>query len=189
MMAPVAKATAELLPLDDDRATRVLDISASHGAYGIAVAQRHPQAHLVALDWASVLSITEANARAAGLEGRFEKIAGDAFTTDLGADYDAVLIPNFLHHFTAKQCTEFLQRIHRALRPGGRVIIVEFVPNEDRVTPSAAASFSLVMLGTTPEGDAYTFAEYETMLQAAGFGPASLHPFPPSAHSAILAQA
>jgi hypothetical protein len=43
------------------------------------------------------------------------------------------------------------------------------------------------MLGTTPEGDAYTFAEYQTMLTAAGFREAALHPLPPTAESLVLA--
>lgn len=189
MMGPAADGAAELAPLDPDRETRVLDISASHGAYGIAFAKRNPRAHLVALDWEGVLAITEANAAAAGISDHFSKIVGDAFTVDLGTDYDAVLVPNFLHHFNADDCTRFLKRVHAALRPEGKVIIVEFVPNEDRVTPPPAASFSLVMLGTTPEGDAYTFGEYQQMLAEAGFRDASLHPLPPTAQSAVIAVA
>ncbi|OYW76181.1 MAG: methyltransferase type 12 [Verrucomicrobia bacterium 12-59-8] len=189
MMAPTSQGMAELVPLDPSRDTRVLDISASHGAYGIAVAQKNPRTHLVALDWESVLAVTEENARAAGIADRFSKITGDAFTVDLGSDYDAVLVPNFLHHFNIEDCTRFLKRAHAALRPGGKVVIVEFVPNEDRVSPPPAASFSLVMLGTTPEGDAYTFAEYQQMLTAAGFRDAEFHPLPPTAQSAVIAVA
>jgi precorrin-6B methylase 2 len=189
LMVPAAQGAAALVPLDPSRDTRVLDISASHGAYGIAFANRNPRAHLVALDWEAVLAVTEENARAAGLGDRFSKITGDAFTVDLGNDYDAVLVPNFLHHFNAADCTRFLRRAHAALRPGGRVVIVEFVPNEDRVTPPPAASFSLVMLGTTPEGDAYTFAEYDRMLTEAGFHGATLHALPPTAQSAVIATA
>src|SRR5436190_20421687 len=110
------------------------------------MAQMNPRAHLVALDWEAVLAVTQENAAAAGLAGRFSKIVGDAFTVDLGRDYDAVLVPNFLHHFNIADCTRFLRRVHAALRPGGRVVIVEFVPNEDRVSPPAVATFSLVML-------------------------------------------
>ncbi len=189
MMVPAAQGVASLVPLDPSRDTRVLDISASHGTYGIAFAQRNPRAHLVALDWEAVLAIAEENAAAAGLANRFSKIVGDAFTVDLGRDYDVVLVPNFLHHFNIADCTRFLRRVHAALRPGGRVAIVEFVPNDDRVTPPAAATFSLVMLGTTPEGDAYTFAEYRRMLADAGFRDATLHPLPPTAESAVIATA
>jgi hypothetical protein len=49
------------------------------------------------------------------------------------------------------------------------VITVEFVPNEDRVSPPPEAMFSLVMLAATPAGDAYTFAELKTMFENAGF--------------------
>ncbi|MES2469934.1 MAG: methyltransferase [Verrucomicrobiota bacterium] len=189
MMGPAAQGAAELAPLDPSRDTLVLDISASHGAYGIAFAQKNPRAHLVALDWEAVLGIALENAIAAGIAHRFSRIVGDAFTVELGNDYDVVLIPNFLHHFNIADCTRFLRRIHAALRPGGRVVIVEFVPHEGRITPPPAASFSLVMLGTTPEGDAYTFAEYQTMLAAAGFHDATLHPLPPTAECAVLATA
>jgi 2-polyprenyl-3-methyl-5-hydroxy-6-metoxy-1,4-benzoquinol methylase len=167
----------------------VLDISASHGIFGITMAQKSPRAHLVALDWESVLTVTEENAKAAGLGGRFSKIVGDAFTVDLGRDYDVVLVPNFLHHFNIADCTSFLKKVNAALRPGGRVVIVEFIPNEDRITPPSSASFSLVMLGTTPEGDAYTFTEYQKMLGEAGFKDATLHPLPPTAQSAVVAVA
>jgi 2-polyprenyl-3-methyl-5-hydroxy-6-metoxy-1,4-benzoquinol methylase len=189
MMMPAAKGAADLILLDPSRDTRVLDISASHGAFGIAFAQKNPCAHLVALDWEAVLAVTEENAMAAGITDRFSKIVGDAFTVDLGKDYDVVLVPNFLHHFNIAQCTQFLRRLHGALRPGGKVLIVEFVPNEDRVTPPPSASFSLVMLGTTPEGDAYTFAEYQQMLAEAGFKNPELHPLPPTAESAVIATA
>lgn len=189
MMLPAAQAAAKLVPLDPGRDTRILDISASHGAYGIAFAQRNPRAHLVALDWEAVLAIATENATAAGIADRFSKIVGDAFTVDLGCDYDVVLVPNFLHHFNAADCTRFLRRVHAALRPGGKVVIVEFVPNEDRITPPPAASFSLVMLGTTPEGDAYTFAEYQRMLAETGFRDATLHALPPTVESAVIAVA
>lgn len=187
MMVPAAHGAAALVPLDPSRDTRVLDISASHGTYGIAFAQANPRVHLVALDWEAVLVVAEENAAAAGLADRFSKIVGDAFTADLGGDYDVVLVPNFLHHFSIADCTIFLRRLHAALRPGGKVVIVEFVPNDDRVSPPGAASFSLVMLGSTPEGDAYTFSEFGQMLTDAGFHDTTLHPLPPTAQCAVIA--
>jgi ubiquinone/menaquinone biosynthesis C-methylase UbiE len=189
MMVPTAHGAAALVKLDDSRDTRILDISASHGVFGITLAKHHPSAHLVALDWKAVLAITTENAKAAGIADRFSTIVGDAFTVDLGKDYDVVLVPNFLHHFSIADCTKFLRRAHAALRPGGRVVIIEFVPNDDRITPPPAAGFSLVMLGSTPQGDAYTFAEYRQMLADAGFRDASFHPLAPTAQSAVIAVA
>lgn len=189
MMAPAAKGAAEWLRLDSSRETRILDISASHGVFGITFALKNPRSRLVALDWEAVLAVTRENAARAGIAGRFSTITGDAFSVNLEGPYDLALIPNFLHHFSAADCTRFLRRIHAVLKPGGKVLIVEFVPNEDRITPPPAATFSLIMLGTTPHGDAYTFAEYRNMLEEAGFRKAELHPLPPTAQSAVIAEA
>ena len=187
MMTPPAQALAGLLPLDATRPSRILDIAAGHGVYGIAVAQKHPLAQLVALDWAPVLEVARENAKAAGLAERFSTIAGSAFEVDLGENYDVVLVPNFLHHFDPPTCVTFLKKVYRALRPGGCVAVVEFVPNPDRVTPPEAASFSLVMLATTAAGDAYTFEELNDMLSQAGFNKAQQHPLPPSVATAVIA--
>ena len=55
--------------------------------------------------------------------------------------------------------------LYLALNENGRVITLEFVPNEDRVSP-ASADFALVMLATTPAGDAYTFNGTERLCSA-----------------------
>jgi predicted O-methyltransferase YrrM len=185
MMRTPAKMLADLIPLEG--APKVLDIAASHGMWGMAFAQKHPRARLVALDWAPVLELTRENAERAGLADRFSTIAGDAFEVDLGSGYDVVLIPNFLHHFNQQDWVRFLKRAHAALREGGRVAIAEFVPNPDRVSPPESASFSFVMLASTPEGDAYTLAEFEEMLASAGFRAVESHALPPVS-TAIIAQ-
>ena len=187
LMVPASEGLAQLLPLDSSRATKILDISASHGTWGITLAKKNPKAQLVALDWAPVLKMTEENARDAGLADRFSTIAGSAFDVDFGNDYDVVLVPNFLHHFNIADCIRLLKKVQAALRPGGRVAIVEFVPNADRVTPPPSAGFSLVMLASTPEGDAYTFAEIADMLAQAGFQKPTAHQLPASVNQALIA--
>jgi ubiquinone/menaquinone biosynthesis C-methylase UbiE len=79
-----------------------------------------------------------------------------------------------------------LRKIHRCLAPGGRVITLEFVPNDDRVTPPMVAEFSLIMLATTPEGDAYTLKEYEQLFRAAGFARTDLEVLPGSMQQVLL---
>jgi tRNA G37 N-methylase Trm5 len=116
-----------------------------------------------------VLELAKENAARFGVADRYETIPGSAFDVDLGSGYDLVLVPNFLHHFSLAQNQELLKRVHSALRPGGRIAVVEFVPNEDRVTPPSPAAFSLTMLAGTPSGDAYTFRELNQMFTNAGF--------------------
>ena len=148
---------------------KVLDIAAGHGLYGIAVARHNPDAQVYAADWPKVLEVATENAQRAGLADRHHLLPGSAFDTPFGEGYDLALITNFLHHFDRDTCISFLRKVHASLAPGGRAAILEFVPNPDRVTPPTPAAFSLIMLASTPSGDAYTYAELASMAQAAGF--------------------
>jgi 2-polyprenyl-3-methyl-5-hydroxy-6-metoxy-1,4-benzoquinol methylase len=168
LMRVVAEPVAEQLTASGP-VTNVLDIAAGHGMYGIAVALRNSQAQVTGLDWASVLAVARENATRSGVGERYRTITGSAFEADFGSGYDLVLVPNFCHHFGRETNVDLFKKIRFALAPGGRVAIVEFVPNDDRVTPPAAAAFSLMMLAGTPEGEAYTFREYQEMLESTGF--------------------
>lgn len=153
----------------------VLDIAAGHGLFGIMIAQANPKARVTALDWAHVLEVASANAQKMGVADRYTRKPGDAFTEKFGGPYDLVLVTNFYHHFDLPTCETLTRKIHAALKPGGRCATLEFVPNEDRVTPPAAAAFAMTMLGSTVSGDAYTLAEYGEMFTKCGFVSSEAH--------------
>ena len=169
-----------------DKPLRVLDIAAGHGLYGVAFAKQNPQVEVTAVDWPNVLEVAKENAQAAGVADRYHTKPGSAFEVSYGTDYDVVLLTNFLHHFDKPTCETLLKKVYAALKPGGRAAALEFVPNPDRVTPPQAAAFSMQMLGGTPSGDAYTFAEFEQMFQNAGFISSEMHELPPSIERAII---
>lgn len=149
--------------------TNVLDIAAGHGMFGIAIAKQNQKAHIFASDWKNVLEVAQRNAYTMQVSDRYHLLPGSCFDQDLGHGYDLALVPNFLHHFDSQTCIALLRKLHGALIPGGRIAVLEFIPNPDRVTPPTAAAFSLMMLATTPSGDAYTFSELLDMLESAGF--------------------
>lgn len=186
LMAMPAEAIAKLLGAEAGEPWKVLDIAAGHGIFGITLAKHNPNAEIFAVDWASVLAVAEENAQAAGVSDRHHKIAGSAFDLDFGEGYDMVLLTNFLHHFDPTTNETLLRKVHAALKPGGRAVTLEFVPNPDRVSPPQSAAFSLVMLATTPSGDAYTFAELDEMFCNAGFASSELHALPPSFQQVII---
>lgn len=188
MMRPVAQAIAQLVDPDANRKLKILDIAASHGLFGLAFATRNPQAEIVGLDWANVLELSKENAKAAGVADRHSTIPGSAFEVDYGSGYDIVLLTNFLHHFDPPTNEKLLRKVHAALAEGGRAVTLEFVPNDDRVSPQGVAGFSLTMLAGTPSGDAYTFEEFDRMFKNAGFAKNELHEIPPAIQQLIVSQ-
>jgi SAM-dependent methyltransferase len=175
MMMPAAMGIADILQIGSAGPVRILDIAAGHGIFGIVLAQRNPRAEVVAVDWAGVLTVATDNAQKMSVQGRHRTLPGDAFKVDYGTGYDIALLTNFLHHYDVPTNTTLLRKVAAALKPGGRVAILEFVPNEDRVTPPMAAAFSLTMLAGTPAGNAYTLAELRQMAMAAGFSNVTGH--------------
>ena len=182
MTAPLGKFVLEGLA----GPVRVLDIAAGHGLFGIEVAKQHAHARIVAVDWAPVLEVARGNAQKAGVADRYELLPGSAFEVDYGGPYDIVLLTNFLHHFDPATCVGLLKKVRAAMKPGGRVAALEFVPNEDRVSPPMPASFAMTMLTSTRSGDAYTFRELEAMYREAGFSGITAHPVPTGPHTVVM---
>jgi len=188
MMAMPAQLIANLVDPSADRKLKILDIAAGHGLYGINFALRNKQAEVTALDWKAVLEVAKENAQKMGVADRYKTIEGSAFDVEFGNGYDLVLLTNFLHHFDAPTNETLLRKVHAAPADGGRAVTLEFVPNDDRVTPPDAAGFSMMMLVGTPSGDAYTFAELERMFANAGFSRSTVHPLPPSIQQVVISE-
>jgi len=188
MMAMPSQLLAGLVDPQADRKLRILDIAAGHGLYGLAFAAKNPKAEITALDWSAVLEVAKENAAKAGVSDRYKTIEGSAFDVDFGTGYDLVLLTNFLHHFDPPTNEKLMRKVHAALADGGRAVTLEFVPNDDRVTPPESATFAMIMLASTPSGDAYTFAELERIAANAGFSKSTVHPLPPTAQTAVISE-
>jgi ubiquinone/menaquinone biosynthesis C-methylase UbiE len=157
--------------------------------YGIEVAKQNPQAQITGLDWAAVLQVALKNAEKAGVKDRYTMLPGSAFDVEFGGPYDVVLLTNFLHHFDKATNVGLLKKVRAALKPDGRAATLEFVPNEDRVSPPMSAGFAMTMLASTADGDAYTFAELSAMYSEAGFKGIKAHPIPMSPQTIVVGTA
>jgi 2-polyprenyl-3-methyl-5-hydroxy-6-metoxy-1,4-benzoquinol methylase len=186
MMMMASQGLAEIVLGNESRSLKVLDIAAGHGLFGIAVLRANPKAEVTAVDWDNVLEVARENAKKFDVVDRYKTLAGSIFDVDIGTEYDLILVPNFLHHFDEPTNEQLLKKLHRALKSGGRVATLEFVPNADRVSPAMPAAFALIMLAETPAGDAYTRSELENMFNRAGFLRHEFHPMPPSPHSVLM---
>lgn len=188
MMQPAAQAMAEMAALEQERTARILDVAAGHGLFGITFLQRYPNAEVAAVDWARVLDVARRHAEQLGVADRWSALPGSAFDVDLGGDYDVILVTNFLHHFDEETNVTLLRRMRAALADGGKVITLEFVPNDDRITPPSQAAFALTMLASTAAGDAYTLREYDRMFREAGFGRSQATVLPGDAQTVIVTE-
>jgi 2-polyprenyl-3-methyl-5-hydroxy-6-metoxy-1,4-benzoquinol methylase len=189
-MVPFASATAKRVAAYVARLqcppASVLDVAAGHGLYGIEVARALEDVMVTAVDWGNVLEVARIHAEEAGVGDRIRMLAGDALRLDWGRGFDLILLPNFLHHFDAETCTSLLRKVRGSLSRGGKAVAIDFVPNEDRVSPPVPAMFAFWMLATTPRGDAYTASEYDEMARMAGFHNATTTPLLPTPQSLIV---
>ena len=146
-----------------------LDLAAGSGVWGIALAQSAPTLHVTAVDWPSVLPITQKTAARFGLSDRFSFVAGDLLEVDFGTGYTVATLGHILHSEGEQRSRTLLAKVFAALAPGGTIAIAEFVVNADRTGPVNALFFAVNMLVNTDDGDAFSFEEMSAWLREAGF--------------------
>ena len=165
------------LTLDQNSPAQILDVAVGSGVYGFSALQRYPRARLTSLDWPNVLEHARKIAERRGVADRVTWLPGSAFDAPLPqAHFDAVIVSHFFHHFSLEENVKLAKRLAAALKPGGQLVVHEFVPDDARATHQQALTFAVVMLATTLHGNAYTLAEYRRVLEAAGFRDLSITP-------------
>ena len=148
---------------------RMLDVGGGSGAYSIAFAQASAGVRAEVFDRPAVLEIARGHIDEAGLSGRVVTRVGDLRSDELGAGYDLVLISAICHMLGPEENRDLLRRSFHALAPQGRVVVHDFILEEDKTSPKMAALFSLNMLVGTEQGASYSESEYAAWLREAGF--------------------
>jgi SAM-dependent methyltransferase len=163
----LARATIATIPLPN-RAIRLLDLAGGPGSYSIALARHYPKLSGLLVDQS--VSVARSLIKRHSLQNRLAVRAGDVFSAELGRDYDAALIGNLLHDFNERDNRRLLSRVRQALKPGGKLFIVEFFLDDSLTKPAEASVFSLVMYKFTPGGRSYGWREVQGWLKDLGFG-------------------
>lgn len=139
------------------------------GAVSIALCRRFPELRAVVVDQAPVVARAAEHVERAGLPGRIATHAANLFVDPLPEGCDAAVVANVLHDFSPDRCREILARVAAALPRGGRVLVLEIVPDEERRGPPLAVAFAVAMVVNTAGGDAHTVSQYRAWLAEAGF--------------------
>jgi SAM-dependent methyltransferase len=162
--------------LDLREATRMLDVGGGSGAFTLEFLRRNPLMTGVIFDLPNIVKLTEKYLAAPepypqegeSLQGRISVLAGDYLKDDFGSGYDLVLMSAIIHINSPEENQLLIRKGADALLPGGRLVILDHVMNEDRTAPAEGAIFAINMLVGTRHGDTYTGHEIRGWMQGAG---------------------
>jgi SAM-dependent methyltransferase len=148
---------------------KLLDIGGASGTYTIAFLEKNPAMKAVIFDLESVIPLAEDRLKEAAIANRVELVGGDFYTDDLPAGCDLALLSAIIHQNNPGQNLILYQKIHKALLPGGTIMIRDHIMDESRTQPPGGAIFAINMLVATDGGDTYTLREVKETLEQAGF--------------------
>lgn len=167
---PPANASAEHLGIASCGPFEMLDVGGGVGVYSGVWLSRNSAGRATQIDWAKVNTAAREHVKRFGVAGRFSTIDGNLLEMDFGeARYDFVIYAHMAHGFGPEQNVRLLGQLHRALKPGGTLIITEFVLDDERRGSLMALLFSANMLHATVEGQAWCEGDYREWAEAAGF--------------------
>ena len=149
--------------------SHLLDVGGASGTYTLEMLKRMPQARATIFDRPS--AIEEARKRFAGteLESRIRLVAGDFTCDELPTGCDFAWVSAIIHQFGRKESQALYANVFRALAPGGKIAVRDFVMQPNRTSPFDGAMFAINMLTATKTGMCYTFDEIREDLEIAGF--------------------
>jgi SAM-dependent methyltransferase len=174
--------TAALIDLS--HSGKMLDLGGGPGLYSIAFVHRYSQLKSVIMDSPETLEVARENIEREGLAERITLRPGDAFRDDLGSDYDFVFLSNLVHIYSAEENKKLLSRCAKALNPGGRICIKDFLLDSNGTGPLWSALFAVNMLVNTEKGDCYTLEEMKNWFLVAGLEPSDVLEL--GAHSSLV---
>ncbi len=154
-----------------ENARTVLDIGAGSGVWSLAMAKAQPEARITVVDFPEVADqVTRKIAERMGVHERYSFKTGCFHQVDFGTEeFDLAYLGHVLHSEGAALNKTLLEKIHRALKPGGALVVAEMIPDEDRSENMLGNLFGLNMLVHTHHGEVYTQSELEQMARQAGF--------------------
>lgn len=169
-LRPVADFAVRHLHLERG-APALLDVGGGLALYSLALFRLNPEARAAQADWPVINDKARAAVRAAGFdETRFDTLDGDLRTmTFPEARFDVAVLSNIVHSLAEPAILDLLGRVRRAIRPGGRVLVAEYVVDDGRAGPARPLLFNLTMLVHSRAGKSYERGELAGLLEAAGF--------------------
>ncbi|MCP4756426.1 MAG: methyltransferase domain-containing protein [Proteobacteria bacterium] len=163
-------APAAVAQLDMTGAKRVLDVGGGSGAFSIQFVKQNEGLSATVYDLPHVVEMAKRYVAEAGVSDRVGFTGGD-YTKDseIGSGYDLAFLSAIIHSNSPETNRDLIDKCYRALTPGGRIVVQDFIMDDDRTTPMFGAIFALNMLVGTQHGDTFTETEIAEWMTSAGF--------------------
>jgi SAM-dependent methyltransferase len=176
---PVAMIAADMLRLANAGEISILDLGGGSGIYSAIWLGLNPAARATQLDWGPINAIARRLMAERGVADRFTCIDGDLHTTDFGASaFDIVVYSHVAHQEGPEDNVAIFAKVRGALKPGGTLVICDYIVDDDRSGPPFALIFASEMLLKSRHGGTWRRADYRAWLAKAGFEGVSFHPTP-----------
>ena len=150
--------------IDLSGSSHLLDLAGGPGTYAIHFCIQNPALKATIFDLPTTRPFAEQTVNKFGLTERILFKGGDITTDELGTGYDVVWISQLLHSESPDSSSAIIKKAVTALKPGGLLLIQEFILDDNKVAPLHPALFSLNMLIGTPSGQAYSQKEITGMM-------------------------
>ncbi len=171
MSYPGARVAAEALGVGREwKGLEILDVAAGSGAWSIAFAERDPDTKVTVQDWPDIIEVAKNFVERFKLSDRYSYLAGDLNDVDFGKEkFDLVILGHICHSEGEANSRKLISRAYRALKPGGKLLIAEMVPDDERKSEVFPLLFALNMLIHSTDGNTFTMKEYREWLTESGF--------------------
>jgi SAM-dependent methyltransferase len=146
----------------------LLDVAGGSGAFSITFCRRNPELQATILDFPNVIEIARKFVAEAGLETRIRFLAGNALETQWPEQQDAVLMSYLLSGVAEKHIKELISNAYQALQPGGKLLIHDFMVEDDRSGPTGASLWFLSFV-FEPQAVSFSPRQLNQLAQEVGF--------------------
>jgi hypothetical protein len=165
----IKQAPQQLAMIDLTGIKTLLDIGGGSGAYSMEFVTIKPAIKATVFDLPNVVPITKQFIDIEGYSGRIKTFMGDYTADDLPKGFDMAFLSAIIHSNSQEVNQNLINKCFKSLNNNGKIIIQDWIMNNDRTQPASGAIFAINMLVGTEAGDCFTEQEVSDMMTAAGF--------------------
>ena len=144
------------------------DVGGATGLLSIEVARKHPHLRAISFDLPAVEPVAKKSIAAAGLSGRIATVAGDFFKDPLPRA-DLITMGMILHDWNLERKMHLIRAAYDALPPGGALVAIEALIDDDRRENLFGLLMSLNMMIEFGDAFDYSAADFREWCREAGF--------------------